>query len=422
VPAQTRAFLFSDVRGYSAYTERHGDRAARELLGRYRRAVREVIATFHGAEIRTEGDSFYVVFDSVSDAVQAGLAILVSLERDRANQPADPINVGIGIHAGESEDSDEGIVSGAVNVAARICSQAQPGELLVSDTVRALTRTYMDVRFQPRGRRRLKGIADPVALYRAVAAADGASRGAGLDSGLRGRWLRRAGIATGGAAAILAVAIIGGTLLRESLASDQSGPSAEESTSAQASGQTGAGGSQPTAPASASAPVDAMPAAFPTDAEVALLEQLTIDTAACVRADADEIPTAPHPQLPSFYQPDVEAAVRCPIAGSTNIYFFKPLASVGAESMARGKDVAEEIVLSLAGRRGIARGECTSEVAALETWEFAGASGWLLCDPTHEPRQLFWTYEGTNLLGKGEGPDLGELLGWWNDHARFAAD
>ena len=137
----TRAFLFSDLRGYSAYTERHGDRAARELLGRYRRVVREVIGTFNGAEIRTEGDSFYVVFASVSDAVLGGLAILASLERERAEQPAQPISVGIGVHAGESEDSEEGIVSGAVNVAARICAQALPGELLVSDTVRALTRT-----------------------------------------------------------------------------------------------------------------------------------------------------------------------------------------------------------------------------------------------------------------------------------------
>ena len=422
MPAQTRAFLFSDLRGYSAYTERHGDRAARDLLGRYRRAVREVIATLHGAEIRTEGDSFYIVFDSVSDAVQAGLAVLASLERERAEQPSDPINVGIGIHAGESEDSEEGIVSGAVNVAARICAQAQPGELLVSDTVRALTRTYMDVRFQPRGRRRLKGIADPVALYRAVAAADGVARGAALDAGLQRSWLRRAGIAIGGAAAILAVAIIGGTLLRESIASDRSDPPAGEPSSAQGSGHTRMSGSPSTPRASASAPVDAMPATFPTDAEVALLDQLSIDTGACVRADADEIPTAPHPQQSTFYQPDVEAAVRCPIAGSTNVFFFKPLASIGAESMARGQDVAEEIVLSLAGRRGIAAGDCTSEVAALETWEFAGASGWLLCDPTHQPPQLFWTYEGTNLLGKGEGPDSGELLGWWNDHARFAAD
>ncbi len=78
--------------------------------------------------------------------------------------------------------------------------------------------------------------------------------------------------------------------------------------------------------------------------------------------------------------------------------------------MARGQDVANEIVLSLAGRREIVRGTCTAQTAGLEAWEFGDARGWLLCDPTRQPPQLFWSYRDTNLLGKGEGPDLGELL------------
>jgi class 3 adenylate cyclase len=165
VPAQTRGFLFSDLRGYSAYTERHGDRAARELLTRYRRIVREAIASFGGAEIRTEGDSFYIVFDSVSAAVQAGLAIQTALA---GSTDGGPIQAGIGIHAGEVEDdAEQGIVSSAVNIAARICAAAEPGEVLVSDTVRSLTRGYLDAVFLSAGRRRLKGIADPITLYRA---------------------------------------------------------------------------------------------------------------------------------------------------------------------------------------------------------------------------------------------------------------
>ena len=76
---QTRGFLFADLRGYSAFAERQGDQAARELLTRFRQSVRQVIGSFDGAEIRTEGDSFYVVFDSVSHAVRAGLAILAAV-------------------------------------------------------------------------------------------------------------------------------------------------------------------------------------------------------------------------------------------------------------------------------------------------------------------------------------------------------
>ena len=419
MPAQTRAFLFSDLRGYSAYTERHGDRAARELLGRYRRVVREVIGTFNGAEIRTEGDSFYVVFASVSDAVLGGLAILASLERERAEQPAHPISVGIGVHAGESEDSEEGIVSGAVNVAARICAQALPGELLVSDTVRALTRTYMDVHFQPRGRRRLKGIADPISLYRAVTAGDGTSRGDRAAAGRSRRWLTRGGIAIAATAAVLAVAVIGGTLLREIAGFDQASPGgvAPSAPSRQSAQSTPAAASS----APAGSPSATASGPYPTDAELALLGEVDMEAEACVRADTDEIPTAPHPHQDTYYRPDVEAAVRCPVAGGVSVYYYKVLASIPADPMAFAEDVAGEIVLSLAGRRGIGAGACSAQTSAVESWEFGESSGWLLCDPGHQPLELFWTYDGTTLLGKAEGPELSTLLEWWNDHARFAA-
>lgn len=60
-----------------------------------------------------------------------------------------------------------------MNIAARICSQAGPNEVLVSETVRALTRTVLPVHFEARGRRQLKGIVEPVALYAVVETAPG---------------------------------------------------------------------------------------------------------------------------------------------------------------------------------------------------------------------------------------------------------
>ena len=198
MPAQTRGFLFSDLRGYSAYTELHGDRAARALLVRYRRVVRDAIPTFGGAEIRTEGDSFYVVFDSVSQAVEAGLAIQLGL---LGETDGEPIRAGIGIHAGDVEDDlEHGIVSSAVNIAARICAQAEPGEVLVSETVRLLTRSYLEVRFIPRGRRKLKGIGEPVPVYRVL------SGQAAVE--VRGR--RRLGAA---AAAVVILAVAGAAVV-----------------------------------------------------------------------------------------------------------------------------------------------------------------------------------------------------------------
>jgi class 3 adenylate cyclase/Tol biopolymer transport system component len=163
---RTRGYLFCDLRGYTAFIEAHGDQAGAALLERYRSIVRAAVARSAGAEIRTEGDSFYVVFPSASRAVSCGLDILVGAH-DEADRSRDlPIEVGVGIHAGEAVEQAEGYVGSAVNIAARVCAEARAGEVLVTDTVRGLVRTSLDVTFTTRGSRRLKGIAEPIALYR----------------------------------------------------------------------------------------------------------------------------------------------------------------------------------------------------------------------------------------------------------------
>ena len=195
----TRGFLFADLRGYTAFAERNGAAAAAELLERYRSVVRGAVARHRGAEIRTEGDGFYVVFQSVSAAVECGVAIAEDLQRELDDRRTGEIGVGVGIHAGETVDTADGYVGTAVNLAARICAVARPGEVLVSDTVRALTANVLAVPFVPRGRRHLKGIAEPVALY-AVRAGGASPRPAGRRHG-------RSAIPAAAAAIVLAVAI-----------------------------------------------------------------------------------------------------------------------------------------------------------------------------------------------------------------------
>ena len=85
--AGTKGFLFCDLRGYTAFVEHHGDQAAAELLATYRALVRAAIAAHAGAEIKTEGDSVYVVFPAASGAVEAGLAIVTAAEQSTKEQP-----------------------------------------------------------------------------------------------------------------------------------------------------------------------------------------------------------------------------------------------------------------------------------------------------------------------------------------------
>ncbi|MGH9274862.1 MAG: adenylate/guanylate cyclase domain-containing protein, partial [Acidimicrobiales bacterium] len=134
--AAYRGFLFADLRGFTSYVESQGERSASELLDAYRTLVREQVARHAGAEIRTEGDSFYVVFPSARSAVACGLGIAAAAARHSGEHPDRPIRVGIGINAGEATQHAEGFVGTAVNLAARVCSQARAGEVLVTGTVR----------------------------------------------------------------------------------------------------------------------------------------------------------------------------------------------------------------------------------------------------------------------------------------------
>jgi adenylate cyclase len=79
----------------------------------------------------------------------------------------------LGLHAGDvsrekDPDGRNNVYGGAMNIAARISGLSAPGEVLVSDTVRSLARTSAGVRFEDGGKRRLKGVAEPVRVYRVM--------------------------------------------------------------------------------------------------------------------------------------------------------------------------------------------------------------------------------------------------------------
>ena len=202
--AQYRGFLFADLRGYTEFVERRGNAAAVDLLEAYRQLTRAVVARHDGAEVKTEGDSFYVVFPSASDAVLCGVALVTEAAEASRTQPDRPIRVGVGVHAGETVETPEGFVGAAVNLAARVCAQAAAGEVIVTETVRSLAGPMLELGFKPLGRRRLKGVAEPVMLYRVAAeSALAATSGRAVLSGVAPR-LRASAPAV---AAILVLAV-----------------------------------------------------------------------------------------------------------------------------------------------------------------------------------------------------------------------
>ena len=162
---RTLTFLFADIREYTAFVERYGDIAATTLIADYRTLVRAEVSRVGGAEIKTEGDSFYVVFDASSDAVRCGMAILRQAEAYSQVRRDRPMNIGIGIHSGEPQPHEGQYVGSAVVIAARLAQQADAGELLVTEVVRGLLPRDSAPTMRQRAGLTLKGIVDAPSAF-----------------------------------------------------------------------------------------------------------------------------------------------------------------------------------------------------------------------------------------------------------------
>jgi pimeloyl-ACP methyl ester carboxylesterase/class 3 adenylate cyclase len=149
--------LFTDIVGSTAKAAELGDSAWRELLERHHALIRRQLVRFRGAELDVAGDGFFARFDGPARAVRCACAITESV-RELG------LEVRAGLHTGECEIM-EGKVGGiAVHIGARIAKEAQPGEVLVSSTVKDLV-AGSGLRFGERGVAQLKGVPEQWRLY-----------------------------------------------------------------------------------------------------------------------------------------------------------------------------------------------------------------------------------------------------------------
>lgn len=142
--------VFTDIVGSSARAEELGDAAWQQVLAEHNAVVRRQLDVWKGREVKTLGDGFLATFDSPGRAVQFGRAV-------HDEMPRLGLLVRVGVHTGECELVGADVAGIAVHVAARIQGAAEPGEVLVSGTVRDLV-TGSGLRFADRGTHQLKGI------------------------------------------------------------------------------------------------------------------------------------------------------------------------------------------------------------------------------------------------------------------------
>lgn len=159
-----RTFLIADIRGYTRYTGHFGDEAATELTARFGEICGVTVTSHGGHMVETRGDEVLAVFASGRRALRASVELQRALRAPSDGGRPLPLGVGIGLDAGEAIPLEQGYRGAALNLAARLCTIAKPGEILASDGLVRLAGPVEGLRASPRRPVRLKGVQDPVRL------------------------------------------------------------------------------------------------------------------------------------------------------------------------------------------------------------------------------------------------------------------
>jgi adenylate cyclase len=152
------AIAFLDLTGYTALTEERGDEAGADLADRLATLVNQAAQPHGGHPVKWLGDGVMFYFPEPEAAVLAGLDLV-----EQTPATVD-VRARVGVNAGGVIFRDGDYFGKTVNVASRIADYARPGEVLVSDDVRARW-SGEGVRFEPIGPVALKGLRDELTLY-----------------------------------------------------------------------------------------------------------------------------------------------------------------------------------------------------------------------------------------------------------------
>ena len=155
-----RTVLFTDIVESTSLTQKLGDEVAMELLHIHDAVVREALKALNGREVKHTGDGIMASFVSAAAAVRCAAQIQRELAQ-RAGEKNHPIKVRIGAAAGEPVERNSDIFGSTVQLAARLCSHAEPEQIVVSSVVADLC-IGKGLMFRPLGEVSLKGFDQPV--------------------------------------------------------------------------------------------------------------------------------------------------------------------------------------------------------------------------------------------------------------------
>jgi adenylate cyclase len=156
--------MFTDMVGSTQLTQRRGDTAAQDYVRAHNAIVRAALTQHQGVEVKHTGDGIMASFGAPSFALDAAIAIQKAVRAHNALHPQREFRLRIGINAGEPIIEDDDMFGVAVQLAARICSAADPDHILIANVVRELLagKAYPIQALEPRV---LRGIKEPQILH-----------------------------------------------------------------------------------------------------------------------------------------------------------------------------------------------------------------------------------------------------------------
>ena len=163
-PSGLVTILFTDMEGSTTLTQRLGDATAQELLRTHNAIIRDALKAHGGTEIKHTGDGVMASFPTASAALECAVAIQQAFAARNESEAVTPIRVRIGLNAGEPVAEAEDLFGTAVQLAARVCARAEPGQILAANVVRELA-AGKGFLFADLGEIVLRGFEDPVRLF-----------------------------------------------------------------------------------------------------------------------------------------------------------------------------------------------------------------------------------------------------------------
>jgi class 3 adenylate cyclase len=159
-----RTIMFTDIVDSTLLTQRHGDEAAMAFIRVHDETVRDALRAHGGREIKHTGDGIMASFSSAVSAARCATRIHRELAEHARKNNGVPIKVRIGAASGEPVENHLDLFGSTVQLAARLCSYAQPEQSLVSNVVAELC-IGKDLTFLDMGEVSLKGFERPVRVH-----------------------------------------------------------------------------------------------------------------------------------------------------------------------------------------------------------------------------------------------------------------